>query len=85
MEAGFPFLAFAEAEVFHEFGWGVAEPDGDGLAHSLFGEVDGGVPSVGGGAGFFGEGESGGGVSKDESRLGHTNSLNGLGTSGGET
>ena len=39
VEAGFPFLTFAEAEVFHELGGGVTKMDGDGFAHGFTCEV----------------------------------------------
>lgn len=54
VEAGSPLLTFAVAEVFHELSGAVAEPEGDRFVWSLAGEVESGVPSVGGGAGFFG-------------------------------
>ena len=84
MEAGFPFLAFAEAEVLHEFGGGVSEPGGDGLIHGFSREILGFIPSVGGGAGFFGESESYGGVGEHEAGFGHADSFYRLETGGGK-
>ena len=54
METGFPFLAGAEAKVFHELSGGVTKVDGDGVAHGLACEVESGEPSIGGGAGLLG-------------------------------
>ena len=85
MKAGFPFLAFAKTEVFHEFSGGVAEPNRDRFVHSLIGEVESGIPSVGGGTRFFRKSEGGGGMGEHEARFGHADALDGLKTSGGET
>ena len=84
VEAGFPFLAFAEAEVFHEFSGGVAEPNWDGLIWSFASEILSGIPSVGGGARFFGKTECDDGVGKNEARFWHADALDGLKTSGGK-
>ena len=53
METGFPFLAFAKAEIFHKFSRSIAEPDWYWFVWSFLGEVKGSVPGIGGGARFF--------------------------------
>ncbi len=56
MEAGFPFLAGAVTEIFHKFRGSVAEMDGHWFVAGLAGEVEGGIPSIGGGTRLFAEG-----------------------------
>ncbi len=56
MEAGFPFLAGAVAEIFHKFSGSVAKMDGHWFVAGLAGEVEGGIPSIGGGTRLFAEG-----------------------------
>lgn len=58
--------------------------DGDGFVHGLTCKVECGVPSIGGGARFFGKGEGDGGVCENETGFGHTDAFDGLETSGGE-
>ena len=84
MKTSGPLLALAKTEVFHELSWGVSEPNGDRLVTGLFGEIDGGIPSVGGGARFGTLRESDGDVGEDEARLGHAATFDGFETSGGE-
>ena len=84
MKAGFPFLTFAIAEVFHEFGRGIAEPDGYWLVWGFASEVEGSIPSIGGVAVFAGFGEGDAGVGENETRLGHTDALDGLEAGGGK-
>ena len=84
MEAGFPFLAFAKTELFHEFGGGVAEPDGDGFVHGLLGQVLSFKPGVGGGARFFGKTKRDYGMGEDEAGFWHANTFDCLETSGGK-
>lgn len=55
VEAGFPFLAGAVAEIFHKFSGGVAKMDGYWFVAGLAGEVEGGIPSIGGGTRLFAE------------------------------
>ncbi len=84
VEAGSPFLAGAVAEILHKFGGGVSEPKGDRFVHGFFGEVESGVPGIGGGAGLFGLCEGDGGMGEDEAGFGHTDALDSLETGGGE-
>lgn len=84
VKAGFPLLTFTEAEILHELGGSVAEVNGDWFIHGFSSEVLGGVPGVGGGAGFLGESESYGGVGENETGFWHTDTLYGLEAGGGE-
>ena len=84
VKAGFPFLAGAVTEIFHEFCGGVAKMNRDGFIASLTCEVESGVPGFGGGAGFFTESESDGSMGKHKAGLWHADTLDGLEAGGGE-
>ena len=46
MIASLPFISFAEAEIFHEFGWSVANFDWNWEIHRFMGGVFGTKESV---------------------------------------
>ena len=78
MKTRFPFLAFAETEVAHEFGGGVAEPDGHRFVWCFPCEVKGGIPGIGGGARFLGQAESDSSVGENEARFWHADAFDSL-------
>lgn len=84
VEAGLPFLALPEAEVFHKFGGGVTEPGGDGAAEGFVGDGLGAGPGIVGVAVFLGFGEDYGDMGEDDTAFGHADALNGLKTADSE-
>ncbi len=84
METGLPFLAFAEAELFHEFGGGITEPGRDGSAHRLLRDLVGAGPAVVGVAVFRGFRKDDGDMAQNNPTFRHTDALDCFKTADGE-
>ncbi len=84
MKTGLPFLAFAEAELFHKIGGGITEPGRDGRAHRLLRDFVGAGPAVVGVAVFRGFRENDGDMTQNNPTFRHANALDRLKAADGE-